>query len=229
MTASKKMIIINISVSGILFILNFFYQSNDFNFSLKCICSGLFALLGIVNAAYALKKTRMQKSIQLIMAAGLILAMLGDVLIAFDFITGAASFALGHLCFVTAYCLSKRICVPDLTISGVLFLGALLFLLFCPLLSFNIPIFRAVCIVYALIISFMLGKATGNFLKNRSFCNALIFMGSLLFFFSDVMLLLDWFIGLWNWTDHACMGTYYPALCLMAFSMLFQPDTATKH
>ena len=36
---------------------------------------------------------------------------------------------------------------------------------------------------------------------------------------SDLMLVFDWFIGLWSWTDHACMGTYYPALCLLAFSM----------
>ena len=34
------------------------------------------------------------------------------------------------------------------------------------------------------------------------------------------MLVLDKFIGLWSWTDNAYMGTYYPALCLLALSML---------
>ena len=42
--------------------------------------------------------------------------------------------------------------------AGLLFafLGALIFLLFCPLLTIEVPIFKAVYIVYALIISFIL-------------------------------------------------------------------------
>ena len=34
------------------------------------------------------------------MSAGLLLAVLGDVLIGYDFIIGAATFAIGHMCFV---------------------------------------------------------------------------------------------------------------------------------
>ena len=33
------------------------------------------------------------------------------------------------------------------------------------------------------------------------------------------IIVFDWFISLWSWTDHARMGTYYLALCLLAFSM----------
>ena len=95
----------------------------------------------------------------------------------------------------------------------------MIFLLFCPLLTFEVPIFRIVCIIYALIISTMLGKAIGNFVREKNAVNGTIAVASVLFFFSDLMLVFDWFIGLWSWTDHACMGTYYPALCLLAFSM----------
>ena len=95
----------------------------------------------------------------------------------------------------------------------------MLFLLFCPLLNFEVAVFRIVCIVYSLIISKMLGKAIGNFVRERNFVNVTIAVASVLFFFSDLMLVLDWFIGLWRWTDNACMGTYYPALCFLALSM----------
>ena len=95
-------------------------------------------------------------------------------------------------------------------------------LLFCPLLTFDTAIFRVVCIAYALIISLMLGKAIGNFLREKSAVTAVIAVASVLFFFSDLMLVFDWFIGLWSWTDHACMGTYYPALCLLALSMFLK-------
>jgi hypothetical protein len=79
-----------------------------------------------------------------------------------------------------------------------------------------------VCIVYAAIISTMLGKAVGNFLRERSGdsgVSGMIALASGLFFFSDLMLVFDWFIGRWDWTSNACMGTYYPALCLLALSM----------
>lgn len=200
-------------------VLNYFYQSNGFDFTLKCVCSGCFALLGVINLCYAAAARQRTMRFYVGMALGLILAFLGDVLIGYDFIIGAATFALGHICFVVAYCFIMRLSRLDLAIGGVLFLGALAFLLFCPLLNFDVPVFKAVCIVYALIISLMLGKAAGNFVKDRTAASGVIAVASLLFFFSDLMLVFDWFIGLWSWTDNACMGTYYPALCLLALSM----------
>ncbi len=202
-----------------IFILNYFYQSNGFDFALKCTCSGLFAILGLANLVYALKTKQDGKSFYIGMSAGLVLAFLGDYLIGYDFIIGAATFALGHVCFVVSYCFIQKMQKLDYIISGVLFLGCLAFLLFCPLLTFEVAIFRIVCIVYALIISTMLGKAIGNFVRERNLVNGTIAVASALFFFSDLMLVFDWFIGLWSWTDHACMGTYYPALCFLALSM----------
>lgn len=208
-------------ISAIL-VLNYFYQSNHFDFTLKCICSGSFALLGIINLIYALTPKAVNPRFYVGMAVGLVLAFLGDYLIGYHFIVGAATFALGHVCFVAAYCFMQRMRRLDLLVSGALFLGCLIFLLFCPWLTFDVPIFRVVCIVYALIISTMLGKAVGNFIRVRSVVNGTIATASSLFFFSDLMLVFDWFIGRWDWTDHACMGTYYPALCLLALSMTLQ-------
>lgn len=215
----KLMLAVNIAVISAIFVMNYFYQSNGFDFTLKCICSGSFALLGVINLVYSLAAKADNKKFYIGMSAGLILAFLGDVLIGYDFIVGAATFALGHVCFVIVYCFMQEMQKLDVIISGVLFLGCLIFLLFCPLLTFDVAIFRIVCIVYALIISTMLGKAVGNFISAKNLINGTIAVASMLFFFSDLMLVFDWFIGLWSWTDHACMGTYYPALCFLALAM----------
>lgn len=153
------------------------------------------------------------------MTMGLILAFIGDIRIDRNFILGAGSFAAGHICFVAAYCLLQRPHLCDLIPSGILFLGSSAFLQFCPLLFFGLPIYKTVCIVYSLIISLMLGKAIGNLIRQRNKLNVTLAVASILFFFSDLMLVFNWFIGLWRWTGNACMGTYYPALCLLAFAI----------
>lgn len=216
---SNAVLAVNLVLMAAILALNYVYQSNGFDFTLKCICSGGFALMGAVNLLYALAAGKSGKAIYVSMAAGLVLAMLGDILIGYNFIVGAGTFALGHVCFVIAYGFMQRIHGLDLAIGGGLFIAAAAFLLFCPLLTFDVPVFRVVCLVYGLIISAMLGKAAGNFLREKSLLCGMIALASLLFFFSDLMLVFDWFIGLWSWTDHACMGTYYPALCLLALSM----------
>ena len=218
----KLMLTLNVCVITLICILNYFYQSNGFDFTLKCVCSGLFTALGVANLVYARKTKETHGKFYIFMALGLVFAFLGDYLIGYDFIVGAATFALGHVFFVIAYCFLQKMQKLDLTVSGALFACCLIFLLFCPLLSFDVPVFRIVCIVYALIISTMLGKAIGNFVREKNTFTGTIAAASALFFFSDLMLVFDWFIGLWSWTDHACMGTYYPALCLLAFSMILK-------
>lgn len=218
-TISKVMPFANVLIVGAIFVLNFFYQKNGFDFTLKCVCSGGFALLGLINLSYAIATKQPHTRFYVAMALGLLLAMAGDVIIGYSFIFGAAVFAAGHVCFVIAYCFLQKTVRLDLAIGGVLFVSATAFLLFCPLLSFDVPVFRVICIVYALIISAMLGKALGNVIRGRTLLYGVIALASALFFFSDLMLVLDWFIGLWDWTGEACMGTYYPALCLLAVSM----------
>lgn len=210
------------------FVLNYFYQSNGFTFALKCACSVGFALVGLVNLLYAYMCKQKDIGFYITMAVGLVLAMLGDVAINYDFIAGAAVFALGHVCFVIAYCLLSKIKWLDVVISAVIFIGAAAFLLLYPALDFGSEIIKWVCVAYALIISSMLGKAVSDFIRERNAFFALLAIGSLLFFFSDLMLVLDQFIGIWSWTSNACMATYYPALCILAFAMCFRVRKAAK-
>jgi hypothetical protein len=225
--SKKTLLVINIALIAAICIMNYFYQSNHFMRVLKCTCSGTFALLGLINLFYSRKIKQANEKFFLYMAAGLVFAFLGDVVIDWSFIPGAAIFALGHIFFVVAYCRLERIQKLDYMISGGVFLACAIFL-FSPLVTFDIPVFRIVCLVYAMIISSMLGKAFGNFFRNKTKLTATIAAASFLFFFSDLMLVCDWFIGIWDWAPNACMGTYYPALCLMAFSMFVKISSDNK-
>ena len=224
----KVLVGINILFIAAIFVLNYFYQKQGFDFTLKCICSGGFALLGLFNLLYALLLKKGMPGFFLGMAGGLVLAMAGDVLINKDFILGAAVFALGHVSFVIAYCFLKKPRLADLIPAAILFCAAGAFLLFSPLLSFDEPLYKIVCLVYALIISLMMGKALSNCISLKSPSSLLIALASALFVFSDLMLVFDWFIGRWDWTDHACMGSYYPALCFLALSILLKCGEKTE-
>ena len=215
----KLILAVNIAVISAIFYMNYVYQCNGFDFTLKCICSASFALLGVINLVYSLITKAGNKPFYIGMSAGLLLAFLGDVLIEYDFIVGAATFALAHVGFIASYCFLQKMQKLDYVTCGVLFLGCLIFLLFWPFFSFSVAIFRVVCIIYALFISMMLGKAMGNFIREKNLVKATIAVASALFFFSNLMLVCDRFIRFWGWTEQACMGTYYPALCFLALAM----------
>ncbi len=210
---------VNLTVIAAICVLNYFYQLRAFDFTLKCICSGLFAILGLINLGCAIGKKAENRRFYIWMAVGLLLAFLGDVLIGYDFVLGAGAFALGHVAFTVAYCYISWLHIIDGIAGGVIFVPSALILSILPVLNFDPPVLRLVCVLYALIISTMVGKAMGNFIRHRQLVTGTIALASILFFFSDLMLVLDRFGGKWSWTDHACMGTYYPALCLLALSM----------
>ena len=222
--SQKNMLTVNLIMIAVICIMNFFYQYLDFVRVLKCTCSALFTVLGAINLVYACKTKAPNMKFYISMMAGLFFAFLGDVLIDWQFIPGAAVFALGHVCFVIAYGFIQKIKKLDCVIGGSVFVACVIFL-FSPLVTFDVPVFRVVCLVYSLIIASMLGKAIGNFVRDKHKTTATIAAASFLFFFSDLMLVCDWFIGVWDWAPNACMGTYFPALCLMAFSMFVKATT----
>lgn len=213
----KVFLTINILLMIGIFIGNYFFITGG-GLELKTACSCGFVLMGLFNLVYAIRSKHKHLKFHVLLAVGLILAMLGDVYVGSRFILGAALFACGHIFYWIAQCFLVKLKWPDFLISAVLFAGAGAFVLFCPLLSFSNPVFRWVCFVYALIISLMAGKAISDFFRKPCAVTAILAIGSILFFISDLMLVFDWFIGLWSWTDEVCMATYYPAQCLLAFS-----------
>ena len=219
---------LNVFLIVALCVINVFYQSANFNFTLKCVGSSCFAIQGLINLFYAYKTKQADIKFYIIMAIGLIFAMAGDVAINLNFIAGAGIFAIGHIWFIVAYCLLMKFKPIDIVYGVVIFVGSALFILLFKGLKFNPQLLKWVCLIYALIISLMLGKAISNLVRERTILNILLVVGAVLFFFSDLMLLLDNFMGTLSWTDNACMATYYPALSILALSMFYKIFTNTK-
>ena len=216
----KQLATINIVISIMVFIGNYFYQSLGFSYPLKIMCSGGFALMGIINMAYAYKRFE-NKKVLIFMTLGLIFAFLGDVAINPNFILGVIFFASGHVFFVVAYLAYKKLEKLDMIICAALGCFAVGFILFFPYIVFDVPALKYVVLVYAVIISMMVGKSVGNALRDKSVFTGMIVAGSVLFFISDMMLLLAWFSSIeGRWTSNVCMAAYYPGLCLLAGSMV---------
>lgn len=226
---NKALFWVNLLVISLVFILNYFYQKAGFDFYLKCVCSFLFALLGVCNLSYALMAEAANKKFYIAMSVGLVLAFLGDVLIVYNFIIGAAVFALAHVLFIVAYICLQKIKLPDFIVSFAIFAGTTVFLLLYPLFNFGSSAIKIVCVIYAFVISGMLGKAICNFVYQKSSITFIIAFASFLFFFSDFMLVLSRFVSLWSWTNNACMATYYPAVCLLAFSMFLKATSQSQY
>lgn len=217
--SSKVILAINIVAIATLFILNYVYQSNNFDYTLKCICSSIFTGIGIVNFGYALGTKQNDKRFYIGMMVAIIFSLLGDILIYFNFVAGAGTFAISHICFITTYCFIQQIKKLDLLIGVLVFIPITSILLFLPLLNYEEAIFKPVCVIYALIITTMLGKATGNFIREKSLLNSVLFIASLFFLLSDIMLVFHLFSEVISWAENACMALYYPSLCIFAFSM----------
>lgn len=188
---------------------------------LKTISSVLFVLCGLFNLVYCLKNGFVgNKKFMIFLFIGLVFAMLGDVLLIDFFVVGAILFAIGHIFFFISFCFHSKIHWIDIVVSAGIFIVALLVIFLYPKFEFNgmLP----VAIGYALIISLMLGKAGGNLrLKtNRSF-NVVVFLGALMFFLSDLMLLFNVFANAPYLFDILCLVLYYPAEFILAFSVCF--------
>lgn len=189
-----------------------------FTFQLKCVCSGLIAVLAAVNLTFALITKQKPRTFAVLMALGLGCAVLGDVLIQAEFLLGAASFAAGHLCFLAAYCVLQRLRLLDLALGGGIFVLVWLVLLHSPGVVIGLKVYKIACSLYALLISLMLGKAIG-LLRKVTPQTVLLAAGAVLFCCSDSFLLFYLFAHAGDWANHACLATYYPALCLLAVAV----------
>lgn len=210
---------IDILIISAIIIGSYFYLATDQLF-IKAICSTGFVLLGAKNFFYS--KDESNFNFRLSMLVGLIFAMLGDILLGINFIVGASFFAIGHIFYLLAYSFITPFCFRDFAMSSILSAVSISFVIFCPVFDFKVGAVKFVCIAYALVISTMLSKAAMNFFHAKSKLSTIIFVGSILFFFSDLMLSLNKFAGMGNLTSILCIATYYPAQCFLAESIFIK-------
>lgn len=212
----KLFAVANAIMLSLILIFDICYMINGGLF-LKSVTSIMFVVTGVINLMYCIKnKTNLKFPIWMIVA--LVCAMLGDILILINFYLGTAVFAVGHIFYFVSYCILEKMNRRDLLCGISISVIALFIILFTPFLDFGGTLMQGVCCTYALIISFMVGKAISNLLKANSFVNIIIVIGSILFFISDFMLMLNLF-GDVSVATYLCLGTYYPAQFLLAFSL----------
>lgn len=214
----KSILILNILLAIGVIVSDIFYMLQG-GLWLKSITSAGFVLIGLVNLIYALCTKSKNLKFSITMFVGLVLAMAGDIVLNVHFIGGAILFALGHIVFFIAYSCISKFKWSDIIIGICLFVPSLIVLVAVPILDFGGALMQAVCIIYALIICLMVGKAIANLVKERNVTNIIILIGSILFFFSDLMLLFDVFSSVGAIMGILCLATYYPAEILLAHSI----------
>ncbi len=186
----------------------------------KGITSALFVILGIINLRYSIVYKTNKFNFTILI--GLFFAMLGDILLEIQFVVGAALFAIGHMFFFVSYCFLCKLKWRDFIFGIIICVPSVLFITLAPIFNYNGVLMEIVCVVYAIIISLMVGKAFSNYITKKSTFYLIILIGSALFFFSDLMLLLNVFANLSKVTDILCLLTYYPAEFLLAHSILHE-------
>lgn len=187
---------------------------------IKSIASLIFVAIGFVNLTYLLKVNKQKSLSAYLLFIGLCFACLGDIFLEIEFIVGAILFAVGHVFYFVSYCQILKFKWKDLIYSAMIFVPSLIIILFVPLFDFGGVVMQVLCCVYAFVISIMVGKAISNYVRVKTKLNLIILIGSVLFFFSDFMLLFNVFSDLSRVFGVLCLATYYPAENLLAYSIL---------
>ena len=214
----KWFVMINFILAAIVVALDFCYALVR-DLWLKGVTSAGFVVIGIVNLIYFLLATKEDKKFPVIMLVALVLCLVADVILEIEFITGALLFAMGHVAYFLAYSSLIKFKWTDLISSVVIFVPVTLFMTLAPIFNYGSVAMELVCIFYALIISCMVGKAISNTIRDLSIVNLIILVGSILFMFSDIMLLFGVFGDAPRVCNALCIGTYYPAQIFLGVSL----------
>jgi len=162
--------------------------------------------------------------------AGLVFAWFGDVLLMLPgdfFVPGLAMFLLAHLCFIAAWLDDSRFAVRPLAWLTCLVAGGGLL---AALWSGLAPPLRPAVVVYALVLATMAGQALGRAWQHVAAGDSLATparraaLGALLFMASDSLLAWDRFRDALPLASLWVLGTYYPAIGLIAWSVRRVPD-----
>ena len=186
---------------------------------LKGLTSFGFVLVSIVNLVYAVKSKVSSLKFPIALTVGLILCMAADIALELNFMAGAIIFAAGHIFYFVAYCCRAKFKAKDAVPIAVFFAFSAMIITLVPILDFGSLLMEIIGLVYAFIISSMTGKSISNFIRERGTVNALLMIGSTMFYFSDLMLLFYIFGGAPDITNALCLFNYYPAQCVLAYSI----------
>lgn len=152
--------------------------------------------------------------------AGLCLSLVGDVFLmlpedrAHRFITGLASFAVAHLCYIAAFSLSHPVTAPlwPLLPLGLISAGILI-----PIWS-GVGALKGPVLVYTLVLVIMAFEAAGQFFAKPSLATTFSLAGAVLFMASDSLLAVNRFRRPFRSAQALLLSTYFLAQWLIASS-----------
>lgn len=220
----NRMIALNLLLGVFIAIGGLCYDTILHNLVMKTIASSGFVALCAINLNYGLKsqkglRAQGREKFAYIMLAAFAFCLLADIVLEIEFMYGALIFAVGHVCFLFAYCKMVKVQVKDFISSVIIFVCAAPIILFVPLFDFGGMLMQMVCLFYALIISLMLGKVISNYRRRPEAATLCILVGSCMFFFSDFMLLFEQFAEVPSIIGSLCVNSYYPAQAVLAHSV----------
>ena len=186
---------------------------------LKGVTSAWFVALGAVNLWAVRDLPGKQRRFFLLMAAGLFCGMCADVLLGLVFFAGIGVFALGHVLYLAAFYSMEPFSLRDLCFIAPLAAVSMFVVVGTPWITVTDPMLRNMLLGYALVISAMLGKAISNCVREPSLYRRLLVIGSVMFWFSDLMLAFDMFGQPTRLTWILCSYSYWPAQSLLAHSL----------
>lgn len=201
---------------------------------IKAVASLIFVFIGLINVLLT-NFEKNQLKFKVIILIALIFACLGDIVLEINFIIGALLFAVGHIFFFCSFSSLVKFKLKDLLSGIIIFFCILILILFVPIFVFENIIMEILCIVYAFIISMMLSKAISNYIQLKNKQNLLILLGSVLFAFSDLMLLFNIFsilnIMIFDYSLFGilCLTTYYTAEFLLAHSIIYNVNAGENN
>lgn len=187
---------------------------------LKAISCFTYVILSGVNLVYALGAGAGRR-FAVVMFLGAVFGWLGDVLLGVNFILGAGMFAVGHVLYAAAFYTLGKARRLDMILTGAILVGTAALILLYPKFDFGGTLMQMVCLVYGLIISCMVGKAVAGGMREKTLSMIIMAVGSVLFYFSDLMLVLRYFADAPWIADRLCLLTYFPAQGLLASSVYF--------
>ena len=169
------------------------------------------------------------KSYFILIFLGIIFGLIGDILLALRkmyietdkiyFLGGLGAFLIGHIFYIKAFSLINCINKYDFIFTAI-YLIFVFFMIKKSKLNFNGLQFPV--IIYTVVISFVLGKATSILFLTNNILNKVVFIGILLFVISDIFLTFDIFGEKKNkLLTVYCHFFYFPAQILIALSIMY--------
>ena len=215
-------------VFGALVLIGLVWYLNHGSLMMKAITCATFVLLSGVNFVYALISGAGKKYAS-VMFAGAVFGWLGDVTLGVNFVLGAGLFAVGHILYAAAFYAISPVRKSDILLTGAILIGTAALILLYPKFDFGGALMQGVCLVYGLIISCMVGKAVSGGIREKTLPMIIMAAGSVLFYFSDLMLVLRWFADAPRLAGDLCLMTYFPAQGLLSASIYFYANKEKRN